>query len=428
MRFLRTKGLTGLVVLGSAVAVAACGSSSKSTSSATSSAAPSSAGSSGGKTIDIYSSLPLQGAVNVDTIPMVNGMKLALGQAGSKAGQFTVNYVSMDDSTATSAATTCDVGQSEANARRAATDPKAVLYIGEFNSGCSKVTIPITNQAGLPQVSPANTYVGLTTNDPGSAPGEPQKYYPTSKRTYLRIVPRDSIQAKAGLIAMKAAGCTRVAVNNDKTAYGAGLATQVQLHAPSEGITVTGDTALDPTSPNYRAYASSIKGQGVNCVYTAFNPTGEVELIKDINGAIPTAKVFGGDGVCISSVTNPAKGGIPKSLGPLYFCTQPAQDLLAYPGGRAFVDAYKAKYGTAITDPYAIYGYEAMKLGLSTIAGLGAQGNSKSAVLNALFATKNYPGAIGTYSFDANGDTTLTAFGLYKVGPDTNPLFYKTVG
>ena len=54
------------------------------------------------------------------------------------------------------------------------------------------------------------------------------------------------------------------------------------------------------------------------------------------------------------------------------------------------MDAYKAKYGTAVTDPYAIYGYEAMKLGLTTIASLGAQGNSKSAVLKALFATKNY--------------------------------------
>ena len=423
---MRLRGAVSAGAVAAAVLViAACGSSKSSSTSSTSAGASSS---SGGKTVDIYSSLPLQGAVNVDTIPMVNGIKLALSEAGGKAGQFTVNYVSLDDSTATSAATTCDTGQSEANARRAVTDSKAVLYIGEFNSSCSKVTIPITNQVGLPQLSPANTLVGLTTNLPGSTPGEPQKYYPTGKRTYLRIVPIDKIQARAGLITMKQAGCSRVAVNNDKTAYGDGLATQVQMQAASEGITVTGDTALEPTSPNFRAYASSIKGQGVNCVYTAFNPTGEVELIKDINGAIPTAKVFGGDGVCITSVTNPAKGGIPKSLAPLYFCTQPAQDLLAYPGGKAFVDAYKAKYGTAVTDPYAIYGYDAMKLGLTTIAKLGAQGNSKSAVLKALFATKNYHGAIGTYSFDANGDTTLTAYGVYKVGPDGNTLYYKTVG
>ncbi len=100
------------------------------------------------------------------------------------------------------------MNQSQANARKAATDSKTVYYIGEFNSGCSKVTIPILNQAGIPQVSPANTYVGLTTNDPGSAPGEPQKYYPTGKRTYLRLVPRDTIQSPPGLIAMKQHGCS----------------------------------------------------------------------------------------------------------------------------------------------------------------------------------------------------------------------------
>src|SRR5689334_20385764 len=202
------KAVTGCMLVGSVVGIVACGSSSKSSSSASSG---SSGSSSGGKVVNIYSSLPLQGAVNVQTIPVVNGIKLALAEAGGKAGQFKVNYVSLDDSTATSAATTCDVNQSAANARKVATDANAVLYIGEFNSGCSKVTIPILNQAGVPQISPANTYVGLTTNDPGSAPGEPQKYYPTGKRTYLRIVPRDSIQAEAGDVAMKAAGCSRVA-------------------------------------------------------------------------------------------------------------------------------------------------------------------------------------------------------------------------
>ena len=98
------------------------------------------------------------------------------------------------------------------------------------------MSIPILNQAGIPQVSPANTYVGLTTNLPGSAPGEPQKYYPTGKRTYLRIVPIDSIQAAADLMAMKEAGCTKVAVANDKEAYGAGLATLLELEKGNYGV------------------------------------------------------------------------------------------------------------------------------------------------------------------------------------------------
>jgi branched-chain amino acid transport system substrate-binding protein len=405
-----------------AIAIAACGSSKKSTSTS------GGASTGGSNTIDIYSSLPLQGPVTASTVPLVNGIKLALSAANNKAGNFTVNYQSLDDSTATSAATTCDPNQSQANARKVASDSKAIYYIGEFNSGCSKVTIPILNQAGVPQVSPANTYVGLTTNDPGSAPGEPQKYYPTGTRTYLRLVPRDSIQAVAGLIAMKNAGCSRVAVNNDKTAYGAGLATQVQLHASAHGITVTGDTSLDPTSPNFRAYASSIKAQGVNCVYTGFNPTGEVELIKDIEAAIPHAKVFGGDGTCDGSVTNPGKGGIPTSLAPYFHCTVATLDLTAYPGGQTFLAAYKAKYGSAPTDPYAIYGYEAMKLGLDTISSLGAKGNDKAAVLAALFAIKARSSVLGTYGFDKNGDTTLTKYGVYQVGPDGNPKYASEVG
>ena len=68
-----------------------------------------------------------------------------------------------------------------------------------------------------------------------------------------------------------------------------------------------------------------------------------------------------------------------------------------------------------------------MKLGLDTIAGLGSKGNNKSAVLPALFATKARNSVLGTYGFDANGDTTLKKYGLYKVGPDGNPKFERTV-
>src|SRR5580700_11396555 len=246
-----------------AIALAAAGCSSSSSSSSGSSGGSTSSAAAGGNTVDIYSSLPMQGASSAQTIPLVNGIKLALAQANNKAGQFTVNYQVLDDSTA--AAGKWDPGQTAANARKVASDPKAVFYIGEFNSGASEVSIPILNEAGIPQVSPANTYVGLTTSLPGSAPGEPQKYYPTGKRTYLRIVPIDSIQAASGLIAMKNAGCTKVAVANDKQAYGAGLATLLELEKGSYGVTIVSNTGIDPTAPNFRSYASTIKGEGADC-------------------------------------------------------------------------------------------------------------------------------------------------------------------
>ena len=370
-----------------AIALAAAGCSSSGSSKSSSSP------SGDANTIDIYSSLPLQGASTAQTTPMVNGIKLALDQAGGKAGQWTVNYQSLDDSTA--AAGKWDPGQTAANARKVATDPKAVYYIGEFNSGASEVSIPILNQAGIPQVSPANTYVGLTTSLPGSAPGEPQKYYPTGTRTFLRIVPIDSIQAASDLIAMKEAGCTKVAVANDKEAYGAGLATLLELEKGYYGVTITSNTGIDPTAPNFRSYASTIQGQGANCFFFAgIVSNGAVQITKDVHSAIPTAKVFGGDGVCTDSYTSAAKGGVPASLYPLIECTVATQDLAAYPGGTTFLAAYKAKYGTSNPDPYAIYGYEVMKLGLDTI---GAQGDSKAAVLKALFATTARQSVLGTY-------------------------------
>jgi len=370
----RTPALAALAAI--ALAAAACSSSGSSTSSSPGGAS----GGGGASTIDIYSSLPLQGASTAQTDPLVNGIKLALSQAGNKAGKWTVNYQSLDDSTA--AAGKWDPGQTAANARKVATDPKAVFYIGEFNSGASEVSIPILNQGGIPQVSPANTYVGLTTNLPGSAPGEPQKYYPTGSRTYLRIVPIDSIQAASDLIAMKEAGCQKVAVANDKEAYGAGLATLLELEKGFYGVTIVSNTGIDPTAPNFRSYASTIKGQGADCFFFAgIVSNGAVQITKDVNSAIPTAKVFGGDGVCTDSYTNAAKGGVPAALYPLLECTVATQNLTAYPGGKAFLAAYQAKYGSANPDPYAIYGFEVMKLALDTIASLGDQGNNKAAVL-----------------------------------------------
>ena len=89
----RITAIAGLATI--AMAAAACSSSSSSSSSSTTSSP-----SSGGGTVDIYSSLPMQGASSAQTVPLVNGIKLALAQAGGKAGQWTVKYTVLDDSTA----------------------------------------------------------------------------------------------------------------------------------------------------------------------------------------------------------------------------------------------------------------------------------------------------------------------------------------
>jgi len=422
MRLATCKALAAVLVVLAALAVAACAGSGKS---ASAGPANGSRASGSEKVVAIYSSLPLHGPSAAEAIPLQNGIKLALAQAGDRAGPFTVRYTPLDDSTGPAG---WDPSQTAADARRAAADPQTVFYIGEFDDEASEVSIPILNVAGIPQVSPANTDVGLTTSQPGSGPDEPGRYAPTGTRTYLRIVPTDAIQGAADLLTMKQAGCTRVAVADDGEEYGAGLAKLVEAQKRAYGIDVVSETTLDPGERNFPGAIAAIKGERPDCLLLAgIASPATVRVTKAFHLARPTARIFGPGGMCTSAWTNPHDGGVPASIDPLIECTAVTLSLTAYPGGKAFAAAYKARYGVSNPSPYAILGYEAMSLGLSTIASLGADGDSKSAVLTALFGTTNRHSVLGTYSFDHNGDTTLRTFGLYKVGRSENPIFVRTV-
>jgi branched-chain amino acid transport system substrate-binding protein len=366
-----------------------------------------------GKELTIYSSLPLQGASRVQTTAMVNGMKLALEQAGNKAGPHTIKYESLDDSTAQAGSWTPEA--ESANALKAAQDPNTAVYIGPFNSGAGKVSIPILSEAGVPQISPANTYVGLTTDEPGSEPGEPDKYYPTGQRTYVRIVPRDTIQAAALVTLMKSEGCTKVAVTNDKEVYGAGLARVIELSAEEQGLELTGNDAIDKNAANYRSLAQKAKSAGADCfVYAGITANNAVQLYKDFAAALgPDAKLFGPDGVAETGFVSEKDGGIPLDLNPRVKVTVATLAADQYPPeGQEFFKQFTEKYGVDNPDPYAIYGYEAMSLALDAIS---RSDGSKESIVEALFSTKDRNSVLGTYSIDENGDTTLTDYGVYKI-------------
>ena len=216
-------------------------------------------GDTAGSTLTIYSSLPLQGGSEQQTKAIVNGAKLALKQRNNKIGNFTIKYESLDDSLASTGA--ADEGQEAQNARTAVRDKTTIALLGAYNSGMTKVSLPITNKAGILQVSPANTYVGLTTDDPGSEKGEPDKYYPSGKKTYARVVPRDTIQAAAMVTAMKEAGCKSFINYNSKTTYSAGLGRNLVLEAEKQGLKMLGDKGVDIKAPNYRSLAVERQGR-----------------------------------------------------------------------------------------------------------------------------------------------------------------------
>ena len=380
----------------------------------------------GGSTVNVYSSLPLQGASRPQTTAMVEGIKLALEQVKGKAGDTTVKYTSLDDSTAQAGTWTPEATQ--ANARKVAQDDAAVAYIGEFNSGASAISIPLLNEVPIAQISPANTAVGLTSDEPGADKGEPDKYYPTGSRHYMRIVPKDTIQGAALASLMKEDGCTSAYILNDKEVYGAGLARNIESAAGEIGLKIAANEGIDPKAPNFRSQASTIKSSGADCfVFSGITANGAVQLYKDVSAALPDGKLYGPDGVAESGFADPKEGGIPEDVAKKTQLSVATLSPDEYPPeGRKFFSDFEAKYGETNPDPYAIYGYEAMKLVLDTCKELGADCSDKQAMIDALFQTKGRESVLGTYDIDENGDTTLTDYGIYTI--DGGELsFEKTI-
>jgi branched-chain amino acid transport system substrate-binding protein len=362
-----------------------------------------------GDQLTIYSSLPLQGDSRPQSESVVNGEQLALQQAGGKAGKFTIKYVSLDD--ATPSAGKWEPGKTSANARKAAQDPKTIAYLGEFNSGATAISLPILNQAGILQVSPSNTYVGLTRSQ-GADKGEPDKYYPTGKRNYGRVVPADHIQAAAQVTYMKDNGVTKLYILNDKEVYGKGLADQVADKAKAAGIQVLGNEGIDPKAANYRALAGKIKSSGANGMFFGgITQNNGVQLFKDVNATNPTVKLFGPDGVAESAFSEKLGPAVEK----VTYITNPTLDPKLYPpAAQEFFKEYESKYGKK-PEPYAIYGFEAMNAVLESIKAAGDKGNDRQAVIDAFFNLKNRDSVLGNYSIDENGDTTLTDYGGNRI-------------
>jgi branched-chain amino acid transport system substrate-binding protein len=366
-------------------------------------------GTASGDTLTIYSSLPLQGDSRPQSEDVVRGMELALEKSGGKAGNFKIKYVSLDDAVA--ATGKWEPGKVSENARKAVGDDKTIAYLGEFNSGASAISIPLINEAGILQVSPSNTYVGLTRSE-GAEKGEPQKYQPSGTKTFGRVVPADHIQAAAQVSYMKDEGVTKLYILNDKEVYGKGVADQVEKIAGEQGIEVLGNDGIDTKAANFRSLASKIQSSGADgFFFGGITQNKGVQVFKDVNASNPDIKMFGPDGVAESPFTEKLGAKVEKNV----YITNPTLDPKEYPpAAQDFFSEFKAKYGKD-PEPYAIYGYEAMSIALEAIKNAGDKGNDRQAVVDEFFKIKGRESVLGTYDIDENGDTTLSDYGGNKV-------------
>lgn len=369
-----------------------------------------------GHRLTIYASLPEEGPWSAEALQVRRGAELALDEIHGAVGRYRIAFVVLDDSTAR--AGTSVPGLIATNAQRAGADRTTIGYLGELNPGASAISIPVLNRAGIPQVSPTDGAIGLTTATPGAFPGEPEKYYPTGKRTFARVVPSDAVEARAQVRLQRSLGCARTYVLDDETVYGADLAGVFQHAARREGLKVIATYGYDPTATSYAALADIVAATHAGCVFlAALAESHAAAVTKAVAAALPEARIFASDGVADGAFLNPAQGGIPSALDARVYLTIAPLAPSSYPlPSRRFFTAYQRHFGTA--GHYSIYGYAAMTLLLRAIDEATDHGHRvavRSRVVHAIFATRDRHSVLGTYGIDPQGDITLDRYGAYRV-------------
>jgi branched-chain amino acid transport system substrate-binding protein len=360
----------------------------------------------------IATDLPLQGSGRTQTIEMTRAVQFILNGAGWKAGAYTLGYQSCDDATAQ--AGKWDSAKCSANANAYARDKDVIGVIGTFNSGCAAIEIPILNRASggpVGMISPANTYTGLTAAGPGTSPGEPNKYYPTGKRNYARVVAQDQYQGAADALLAQRVGAKNVYVLNDKEAYGLGVASNFRHAALKLHIKIAGFEAFDPKASDYTALASKIKGKGVTGVFVG----GLVcenggKLVKDLRSTLGSSvKLLLPDGFTPISAVVEGAGAAAEGAW-VSVAGLPNSKLKGQ--GRAFLTAFsKANHGKT-PDPYSVYAAQASVALLSAIS---HSNGTRASVTSQIFKV-NLKGSItGNLTFNAQGDVKGGPVAIYRI-------------
>jgi len=370
--------------------------------------------------IHVYSSLPLGGTNTPQTTAMVEQIKATLD--GQKIGNFTIKYTSLDDSSAAKGGD-WDGTVETSNANKAANDPDAMVYIGTYNSGAAKLSIPILNQACLVMISPANSYPGLTHAVDGvTAQGEPGSYYPGGFRSYSRVINTDDNQGGASSEWAQSLGFKKAYVIDDGQTYGQGIGRAWAQHFGKIGGTVVSangsSESYDPKATDFAALAQKIKSSGADVVFVgAITGQGTGKLWKDVKQVNPTIQMFGPDGVNEKSWYDGA-----GSSGNGTYLTFGGVDISQLQGsGATWAADYKTAHNGTQPPFYTTYAKAAAQV---VLAGLTkAATNDRLAVLQAIMGTNGLDTVVGAMSFDANGDAKGGVISSYQVGTAWPPTF-----
>ena len=362
----------------------------------------------GSDTLTIYSSLPLQGPDRARARDMVDAIKLALQDAGGKIGPFAVTYVPLDSATPETRTWTAE--RVLDNARKAIRDLNAIAYIGERDSAATALSLPLTNEGHILQVSPSSTYDGLTRVS--RRQGEPDRFYPSGERTFARVVPADHVQASALVGYMKAAGVHRIALLADREIYGGGIADAVEKAAERQGLAVFDRGRIDASRGDLTRAARKVAETGADAfVFAGTTDTGAARIFTAVAAADPSMLLFGPAAVADQAFLDGLPAAVQRRM---RVTTSALPARLLPPSARAFRDRFRMTLGRQPA-PEALQAYEAASAVLHAIRSAGTRGNNRQAVTDAFLTIRNRDSVLGRYSIDRFGDTSLSTYAGNRV-------------
>ena len=190
------------------------------------------------------------------------------------------------------------------------------------------------------------------------------------------------------------------------------IADQFKLTAEKIGLTVVGYEGIDVSAGNYKALVTKMRALSPDLVYFGgTTQTNAAQLAKDLVAGGMKAKFLVPDGCREDAFIEAAGPGVLEGRTYITFGGVPPEQLTGK--GADFLAAYRK---TFTTDPqaYAVYGYEAARVVLDAL-GRAKKADDRQSVIDAVAATKDFSGTLGTWSFDANGDTTLAVLSVSTV-------------
>jgi branched-chain amino acid transport system substrate-binding protein len=332
-----------------------------------------------GSTLTLYASAPPGAANTQAAADVLAAEQLAFNQSGTKLGKFTLRFIKLGSA------------KPSDNARSAIEDTSSIAYLGELDPGVSSDSLGITNAQDLLQVTPTDTAAALT-QVTAAVPNSPNRYYESLGsygRTFARVVPTTAFEAKAQVQEMQALHVSKLYVSSDASQYGRTIAQAVRTDAQGASITIAASAS------------------GADAVF--YGGVSEGAAAKVFNAAAlatPAVKLFGPsalDSTAFAADLAPtARHVYISSPG---FMTKDLSTTAQSEFLKPFEDAYHR-----VPSPQAIFGYEAMSAVLSVLKKAGASATDRATVVQDFFAIRNRDSVLGTYSINANGDTSLAPF------------------